>query len=210
MRVASLSKQTGAGLIVALIMLIVMSMAAIAMVRSVESGLLATGNFAFRQSAILGSDAGSEAAIKWLTPLANMTDLFADNASQGYYASLPTGLDITDSGLPNTTVLIDWDNNECNGRENFICVKPAAELEVISAGNRIRYVIHRLCKKQGSPLDAANGCLQFQGAGSTNKSAISYGQAKHFQLNPGVYYRITTRAKGPRNTIVFTQTMVHF
>ena len=203
-------RQAGAGLIVALIMLVVMSMAAVAMVRVIETGLLATGNFAFRQSARQSADAGSEAAVNWLTPLADLPTLYADQVSQGYYASLPAGLDITDSGLPNTKVLIDWDDNACNNRNNIICAKPSSELNIDSAGNRLRYVIHRLCNGSGSPLDPAIGCLQFQTAGSTKKGAISYGQAKFFQQSPGVYYRITTRVKGPHNTIVFTQTMVHF
>ena len=51
--------QAGAGLVVALIMLVVMSMAAIAMVRAVGTGMLVAGNFSFRQQALLAADAGS-------------------------------------------------------------------------------------------------------------------------------------------------------
>lgn len=202
--------QTGAGLVVALIMLVVMSMAAIAMVRAVGTGMLVAGNFSFRQQALLAADAGSEAAINWLTPLASLPDLFTDNTANGYYASLPSGLDITDSGRVGTTMLIDWNGNQCNARAGVICNAAAAALTTDAAGNSIRYTIHRLCKLAGSPQDAANSCLLFQPAASASKGAVSYGQAKRFAVSPGVYYRITTRVSGPRNTVVFTQTLLHF
>lgn len=202
--------QTGAGLLVALIMLLVMSMAAVAMVRAIGTGLQVAGNFSFRQQALLAADAGSEAAITWLTPLAALTDLYTDNAEQGYYASLPANLDITDSGLSGAKILIDWDSNQCNARAGFTCQSAAAALATDAAGNSIRYTIHRLCKLAGSPQDAANSCLLFQPVASASKGALSYGQAKHFAASPGVYYRITTRVNGPRNTIVYTQTIVHF
>ena len=206
----SKTAQTGAGLVVALIMLVVMSMAAVAMVRAIGTGMLVAGNFSFRQQVLLAADAGSEAAINWLTPLASLPDLYADNTANGYYASLPAGLDITDSGRAGTTMLIDWDSNQCNAREGVICNAAAAALTTDVAGNSIRYTIHRLCKLAGSPQDAANSCLLFQPAASASKGAVSYGQAKRFAVSPGVYYRITTRVNGPRNTVVYTQTVLHF
>jgi Tfp pilus assembly protein PilX len=204
------ARQSGAGLVVALIMLIVMSMAAVAMVRAIGTGILVAGNYSFRQQALLAADAGSEAAINWLTPLAAMPDLYADQTAQGYYASLPDGLDLTDSGRAGATNLIDWDGNQCNGRSGVTCQAASPALSTDAAGNSIRYTIHRLCKLPGSPEDAANNCLLYQSAPSAQKGAVSYGNAKRFAISPGVYYRITTRVNGPRNTVVFTQTMVHF
>ena len=202
--------QAGAGLVVALIMLVVMSMAALAMVRAIGTGLLVAGNFAFRQQALLAADAGSEAAINWLTPLASLPDLYADQTAQGYYANVPDGLDVTDSGRTGASVLIDWDGDQCNKRAGLTCNSAAPALTTDAAGNSIRYTIHRLCKLAGSPQNAANSCLQYQSAQSSKKGAISYGSANLFQPSSGVYYRITTRVNGPRNTIVYTQTMVHF
>lgn len=215
-RLSSSRAQSGAGLAVALIMLIVMSLGAIALVRSVETGSLVAGNFAFRQSALLASDAGSEAAVQWLIPLAALPDLYTDQTARGYYASVPDGLDITNSGSSTSSsgvkVLIDWDNDQCQSQSGIVCVAAAPALATDAAGNSIRSVIHRLCLSAGSPTDAANSCLLYQDAsgGSAKKSGISYGNVKRFQASAGVYYRITTRVMGPRNTIVFTQTMVHF
>jgi len=53
----------GAGLIVTLVVLIVMALGALALLRSVTTGLLIAGNFAFREAAVLAAESGSEAAI---------------------------------------------------------------------------------------------------------------------------------------------------
>ena len=204
--------QSGAGLIIALIMLIIMSMAAIGLVNSVESGMLVSGNFAFRQAALHASDSGSEAAINWLEPLANMPDLYTNNSIKGYYATIPAGLNITYSGVNNPTILINWDSDNCNNQSGVTCIEPAPALPTDEAGNSIRYIIHRLCKSEGSPQNISNNCVQYQSAAgsSPQKGQMQYGQSLRFKNNTDVYYRITTRVKGPRNTIAFVQTMVHF
>ena len=56
---------TGASLVAALIMLVMMSAGAISLVRAVSTGRLMAANLAFRQAAVLASDAGNEAAIEW-------------------------------------------------------------------------------------------------------------------------------------------------
>ena len=61
-----LVRSDGAGLIVALVVLIVMALGAFALLRSVTTGLLIAGNFAFREAAVLAAESGSEAAIEWL------------------------------------------------------------------------------------------------------------------------------------------------
>jgi hypothetical protein len=47
-------------------------------------------------------------------------------------------------------------------------------------------------------------------AAGLKKSQISYGAASIFSSTASVYYRITVRVRGPRNTTVFTQTLIHF
>src|SRR4051812_10143783 len=60
-------KQGGVVLFIALVVLVAMSLAGIAMVRSVDTGSLVAGNMAFKQGATLAGDAGTELAISWLT-----------------------------------------------------------------------------------------------------------------------------------------------
>lgn len=202
----------GAGLVVALVMLIVMSLSALALVRTVSTSILVAGNFAFRQAAVMAAEAGSEAAIAWLTPQAAMTDLYTDQPTLGYYASLPDGLDISGNGSANAHIAIDWDTDNCRFRAGLTCVPAAPEVTSDDAGQTIQYVVHRLCRSAGSPQDSANSCLMYQEGSQPNpkKGQFSYGASSRFKKDSDVYYRITTRVRGPRNTTVFVQTLVHF
>jgi Tfp pilus assembly protein PilX len=202
----------GAGLVVALVMLIVMSMSALALVRTVSTSVLVAGNFAFRQAAVMAAEAGSEAAIVWLTARATLPDLYADLPNQGYYASLPEGLDISGSTPVGAKVAIDWDKDECNSRTGVACVSASPATTKDDAGQIVQYVIHRLCRSAGSPEDSANSCLLYRESSqvSPKKGQFSYGASSRFKPNSAVYYRITTRVSGPRNTTVFVQTLMHF
>lgn len=202
----------GAGLVIALVVLVVMSLGALALVRAVASGLLVAGNFAFRQAAVMAADAGSEAAIAWLSARATTAEPFSDQPDAGYYASMPSGLDLTGTRGASATAVIDWDADDCSGRVSVTCVKAAPALAADPAGHVVRYVIHRLCRTAGSPDAAANSCLMFRSVqgGSSNRSQLSYGASKRFQTADTVYYRITVQVRGPRNTTAFVQTLVHY
>lgn len=205
-------RSVGAGLIVALVMLVVISMSALALVRAVSTGILVAGNFAFRQAAVMAAEAGSEAAIVWLTERASLPDLYTDQPEHGYYASLPDGLDISGSAPADAKIAIDWDKDKCNSRTGVTCVEASKATTRDDAGQIIQYVMHRLCRSTGSPQDAANSCLLYRESSqvSPKKGQLSYGAASRFTKDPAVYYRITTRVRGPRNTTVFVQTLVHF
>lgn len=202
----------GAGLVIALVALVVMSLGSLALVRAVATGLLVAGNFAFRQAAVMAADAGSEAAIAWLSERAATTEPYTDQPTAGYYASMPAALDLTGNGGASASATIDWDGNDCKGRDGITCVKAAPALAQDAAGHVVRYVMHRLCRTEGSPDAAANSCLLFHSAqgGSSNRSQLSYGASKRFQNGDTVYYRITVQVRGPRNTSAFVQTLVHY
>ncbi len=202
----------GAGLIIALVVLAAMSLASLALVRTVGTGLLVAGNLAFRQAAVLAADAGSEAAIAWLSPRAASAELFQDQPEAGYYASLPAGLDLTGSRGTQAAAGIDWDSDGCAGRNGIVCLKAASPLPTDPAGNTVRYVIHRVCRAAGSPQAAANSCLQYLSAsgGTGSRGQLSYGAATRFQPTDAMAYRITIQVRGPRNTTAFVQTLVHY
>ncbi len=203
---------SGTSLVVALVMLVMMSAGAISLVRAISAGRMMAANLAFRQGAVLASDAGSEAAIAWLSKEVSSANVYVDQAANGYYASVPDGLDITGQGPAGSTVSIDWDDDRCKAAASTVCVKAAPALAADSAGNVIRYTIHRLCRASGSPQVGTNSCLMAGGdaAASSKRGNVSYGSSSRFNVSMGVYYRITVRVRGPRNTVVFTQTLVHF
>jgi Tfp pilus assembly protein PilX len=202
----------GAGLVVALVVLVVMSLGALALVRAVASGLLVAGNLAFREAAVLAAESGSESAISWLSERAATTDLLSDQPEAGYYASLPVGLSLSGEGNASTRATIDWDDDQCAARTGIRCFTAGPALPIDAAGHRVRYVIHRLCRTAGSSDAAANSCLLFRSAqgGSSNRGQLSYGASKRFQSSDTVYYRITVHVRGPRNTTAFVQTLVHY
>jgi Tfp pilus assembly protein PilX len=202
----------GAGLVVALVVLVVMSLGALALVRAVASGLQVAGNFAFREAAVLAAESGSESAISWLSERAATTDLLSDQPEAGYYASLPVGLSLSGQSNTSTSATIDWDDDQCSARTGTRCFTAGPALPIDAAGHRIRYVIHRLCRTAGSSDAAANSCLLFRSAqgGSSNRGQLSYGASKRFQSSDTVYYRITVHVRGPRNTTAFIQTLVHY
>ena len=206
------STYRGAGLVVALVVLVVMSLGALALVRAVASGLLVAGNFAFREAAVLAAESGSELAINWLSERAETAELFADQPDAGYYASLPVGLSLSGQANTNISAYVYWDDDQCAGLSGIRCFTAASALPIDAAGNRVRYVIHRLCRTTGSSDAAANSCLLFRSAqgGSSNRGQLSYGASKRFQSSDTVYYRITVHVRGPRNTTALVQTLVHY
>lgn len=205
-------RPTGAGLVIALIVLVVMSLGGLALVRTVNASLLVAGNFAFRQAAVLAADAGAEAAIAWLTPQTETAAVLSDEPQAGYYASVTPGLDITGTGTAVATAVVDWNDDGWAGRTGGTCLQPSPALAADPAGHVVRYLIERLCRDAGSPEAAANSCLLFRSAqgGSASRGQLSYGASTRFQPGDAVYYRITVHVRGPRNTTAFTQTLVHF
>ncbi len=203
---------SGAGLVVALVMLVLMSIGAISLVRTVSAARMIAANLTFRQAAVMASDAGTEAAIVWLNDQLTSARLYTDQPGNGYYASVPPGLDITGLGLSGSAVGIDWDDDRCRAAASTSCVKAAPPLSVDGAGNAIRYAIHRLCRAAGSPQAGNNSCLMAGGTpnASTKRGSLSYGESSRFSVSQGVYYRITVRVRGPRNTVVYTQTLIHY
>jgi len=216
-------RQRGVVLILTLIVLVAMTLAAIALVRSVDTGNVVAGNMAFKEGATQAGDAGTEAAIAYLRtggaggiPIAGDTPSFSDNPAKGYYA---TGLDLDMTGNSHdpTRGLVDWDFNNCNGASAAACKTPCCSPSLnAGADNQVTYIITRLCSKSGvqtgDPSAAGNDCVTFlaQGGQSPKRSELKYGLDRRFALVPIEFYRITSRVKGPRNTVSYVETVVHF
>lgn len=79
-----------------------------------------------------------------------------------------------------------------------------------AAGFEIRYVVHRMCSLANSGFNAPNQqCLTLNVAGgSSGRGSGTYGQT-NLAGTTFVYYRITARALGPRNTVSYTQTILY-
>ena len=190
--------QRGVILFVALIVLVAMSLTGIALIRSVDTNLLIAGNLAFRQGATAAADWGIEAARSYLktTLAANKAALDGDNPAAAYYATWQTGLDLVGT----TTSPFGW-----SGSSQLVGTD--------SAGNEVRYVLHRMCEASGATTAANANCVKASGSGGatgadgSTKATVSY-SALALPSSTVVYYRVTVRVLGPRNTLSFVQAML--
>jgi Tfp pilus assembly protein PilX len=198
------ARQGGMALFIALIALVTMTLSAIALMRSVDTTNLVAGNLAFKQGATLAGDAGIEAGRTLLIGWYGSTTLDTNNTAEGYYATDQSTLDITGRKTPtNPADNVDWD-----GTNSSAAVK-AKILPEDSAGNRVSYVVHRLCTQALTINDPNNSCLteqQSTSAGST-KGGAGYGQ-KPLSGKLQVYYRVTARIAGPRNSTSYVQAII--
>lgn len=191
-------RQNGLALLVAMIVLVVMSIAGIALIRSVDTGVLVAGNLAFRQSASHGGDAGIEAARTWL--LANTASLTSDSASNGYYANSQSGLDLTGNKTTATSDNVAWDG---------VGISSPRCLAANTVGNTVCYIIHRLCDASGSALDAATCTTKTGTRGGSSlggaRQMSTYQEGSWSEVTMFGYYRVTVRVAGPRNNVAFVQ-----
>ena len=191
--------QQGVVLFVALIILVAMTLAGIALMRSVDTNVLIAGNLAFRQANTMYADTGVEAARAWLS--AN-TAALNNNQPAGalhYWANYQLGLNFLGTD-PDPTKNYNWSQ--------------AAVVAAPDPAFTISYVIHRLCGGAGAPADAAAQCMQASAGGGSGtsglgtKGVVTYG----VQALPGVstiYYRVTVRVIGPRNTLSYVQAILN-
>lgn len=196
-------KQRGVVLFFALISLLAIMLAAVALIRSVDTSTLIAGNLAFKQAATSSGDAGTEAAIDWLraTEAANGTKnvlsdathtLNISNAASGYYSNIDPALDLFADAT--------WD---------AITIPAATD----SSSNTIQYVIQRACRIPNVAVGAA-GCLYSGAAQDSNGQEIPLPQ--DVCDGPGcpvagqsTMIRITSRVKGPKNTVSYVQAFVY-
>lgn len=222
---ARLIKQRGVVLFFALIALLAMSLAAVALIRSVDTSTMIAGNLSFKQSATSSGDTGIEAAVLWLAALdaanSNINILLdtthplnvtggsnaaidplsglntGDWRSGGYYSNVNFAVSLTDG------TGIQWTNADST------LVIPSPD----SSGNTIRYVIQRMCRNGNLAVGAAN-CL-FSGALQDNngqniplpQEVCSGTGCPVAGQTPQI--RITSRTTGPKNTVSYVQAFVY-
>ena len=187
--------QSGIVLIVALIVLIAMTIAAIALIRSTDLTNIIAGNLAFKQGATHAGDTGVEAAFAFLDNNNVGTFLHNDRPDQGYSAN---GNDPTRSPVAGQTWETFW--------QTLADANRIVTLPTDAAGNTVSYIIDRLCALPGDPASGAS-CTASTVASTSSPSGEEGGE-KGITAPSATYYRITVRIAGPRNTVSFVQSIV--
>lgn len=187
-------RQKGVVLMIALIMLVAMTLAGLALVRSVDTTNIIAGNLAFQQAATNSGDTGTEAAVAWLQANNSGTTLQTDILASGYAAAR------TDPAAGQS-----WDAFWTN------VLVPAGQVVTLPqdavTGNTVAYTIQRLCIQSGASSVPATGCAVLQTTGTSAGSSKGAGVIA-LQYSSQVYYRITSRIAGPRNSVSYIQSIV--
>ncbi len=223
-----LAGQRGLTLVIVLIALVSISLASVALIRSVDTGTLVLGNLGFKKATTASADNGAEAATAWLMNrfASAPTDLYDSRCATGcnaqdpttaYYATSLDALDISGHSPTPARVIVDWDSDGCAyAAAGSFAACIAASPALSANGYTTRYVLMRMCKTAGDPAAAGNNCARPTGMAMTsrqiNKGGLDYG--RHTVLTgagasgglSAQMFRIVVRARGPRNTVSYTET----
>ena len=199
--------QRGVVLFIALIALVVMSLAAVALIRSVDTNSLISGNLAFKQSATISADSGLESAVAWLS--GNASVLTVTNAVKGYYAKCSTFDAVGDATCAAKNLLTtQWVPGTNSSYATGTDITAAG---VDLSGNTIEYIIQRMCDTEGTPDDVTVHCL-YGGANadpSSTRVKSSPESGAPLASVPSPAYRVTAKVTGPKNTVSFIQAFVY-
>ncbi len=197
-------------LFIALIVLVAMTLAGLALVRSVDTANVIAGNLAFKQSTLQAGDIGVETAITALPTIiagsvnTDLTPAFSStNPNYWYYATRRCDL----NGVPTTTQYVEgvacagvpFAVDATTGRWSGV---PVAQT---ISGNSVQFVVDRLCRGPTPVIDLLASCFAEAGTGGSGSQKAG---AAIFTATPTVYYRVTARVAGPRNTVSMVQAIL--
>ncbi|MEQ1533457.1 MAG: hypothetical protein HOO97_04810 [Sideroxydans sp.] len=191
-------KQKGVVLLITLIVLVAMTLAAISLIRSVDTTNVIAGNLAFHSAATDASDIGIDDASVLLRSIFNTNQGALLNCTPGINCQagyLPKHEPHLEPPTANTT----WNTYWNNVGGNSIAANNAP------AGYAVNYIIERLCQADSA---VANQC--FTAVPIENTGRIGCDADPNIPCPPTVltYYRVTVRTAGPRNTVSFVQSIL--
>ena len=197
-------RQRGVTLFIALIVLVAMTMAAVAMMRSVDTATVVAGNIGFRQSAVNAADQGVQTAYAWLGANVGGPGISNDSPASGYFSSVTAG------EAP------DWYTNSAswvNAAALTLTCPATGSTTTDCAGNTVSYVIHRMCPVANCAPNATcfgvtNVCGQTLSSTAVSGEGVEQGAVNFFTTPPQTHYRVTVRSVGPRASIAYVQTML--
>lgn len=184
------ARERGIVMIIVLIGIVAMTLAGIALLRGTQTSSMIAGNFAFKQASLAATDTAVESAFAQLdTIVAGFADANYPTGCASGACSYYTTRQATDvNGIP--AAVGDWST------------VPTA---LVNTSYTTQYVIDRLCIGPLPVADPTVNCFvgQATGAGGSRKVGDV-----NFASAPQVYYRVTVRVSGPRNTVSFAQAIV--
>lgn len=172
--------------LIAIIVLLITLMAAVALMRSVDTGSSIAGRLGFKQQVTQEAELAYQDAVAgaaaYLGPAGE-----ADKADIGYYAT-PQASDAR--GIPTA----------------LIARTAGKQLQAPDTRDDIRYTVERLCPNAGPALTVApNACLV---PAATINGGSTSGNQGGFGSGAQAAYRLTVRVEGPKHAISYVQTIM--
>jgi type IV pilus assembly protein PilX len=175
-RTSPVRAQRGIVMFVALAVLILMTLAGLAMLRQMGGAVSIAGNLAFKQTATSVADVGTEKAREWFTAPGRKLD--ANSPDDGYYSTWSANVDPT---------TFPWST--------------APSVSDAATGNTVQYITHRLCQLDKDANAPGQQCSS-EGGGGTDKGG---GGSSTWTTLTSPYFRVTSKVTGPRNTVSYIQ-----
>ncbi len=208
--------QQGLVLFIALIVLVIMTLAGIAMVRSITTSTQVANNLSLRQGTTAAADVALETARQWLINIsrASPATLNADFADNGYSATNTANpISPTDNTQWSTGSVWVWVANSCTPKPctpaalaQTASNAPPPASSINANGFSAAYLIQRSCNNNAAPsmvIDIA--------AGTSNPCNLinTTNLPKNLSTDFRVSYLITVRIQGPKNTVSFYQASLY-
>jgi type IV pilus assembly protein PilX len=195
-------EQRGVVLFIALIVMVALSLAGIALIRSTDTAGIVAGNLAFKQAAMAAVDRSVEQTVHAIWDAgAPVSDPRYNLLAQNYFACVQAAAGgaciAANSKIPEVPAVLASTAAFTTAGLN------AGLIPADAAGNSSYYVIERMCLNPGDAL--GNNC---------NLSSSAFGAdpgTEHYEglIRPGnAYFRVTVMVTGPRNTVAYAQAML--
>jgi type IV pilus assembly protein PilX len=183
--------------LVAVIVLVATLLAAVALMRSIDTSNTIAGSLAFRQSVIQAGDLAYQQAL-----LLNFNEPISDvdNPPAGYYATLQIPTATNTRGLPDVLVTQMLTPATNNGKTQSLTGLPS--------GYTGFWVVERLCPP-GTVAASVTLCIVpgavIQGGSSSNQTKDN---GPPFSTGAYAAFRLTVGVLGPKNTTGYIQTVL--
>jgi type IV pilus assembly protein PilX len=213
------TRQQGLVLFFALLALAVMSIASVALIRSVDTNALLSGNMVFRQTASATSNVALEGITENISKKVSLVNSINHYPQLGYYATC-SQFDTQPNALicdGNRLTTMTWDNSNSSLVPSQTDGNDEIRNGIDRQGNEIRYVVERMCSYSNAEVNAGSAkldvsrCLMASASGCNDGSYNDVNMSKMKDCpdkSSSPLYRLTLRIAGPKNTLTFMQSFI--
>jgi len=194
-------RERGVVLIFTLIILLILTIGAVALMKSMNISMFSAGNLAFRQDLVNQGDQAIATVVNDFLTGGPLVLSSTTNFNVPAYNYSATMLPNNPQGVPNILLASDSTFQASWTAPDITAPSYTVGSATESPGVTMRYIIDRLCVT-GTVEATSSGCVQSTAAptGGSNKDPSGLGSPS------ATVYRISVRVSGPRNTQAFLQT----